>query len=615
MGEQRVERRLAAILAADVAGYSRLMGANEVGTLRALKGLRQEVVDPALTAHGGRIVKLTGDGILIEFPSVVDAVACAVEVQRAMARRNAGTPRDCRIEYRIGINIGDVIIDGGDIYGDGVNVAARLQALAEPGGICLSGTVEEHVRDKLAFAFVDQGEQALKNIARPVRVYALDRGTVPMPSGVEAPLAVPNGTGQRDPGITRPELAGMAAPLSIVVLPFANRSGDPAQDYLADVITDELTTALSRIRGIFVIARSTAFTYKGKPVPAKQIGQDLGVRYVLEGSEQQVGNRVRVNAQLISAETGAHLWADQFDTERADLLTMQDEIVMRLARTLEIEMGVVEAARVARTRPGNQNAQDLALRGQAGVSTSAADSAEQEAAYGLCELALQLDGSNVIALVMMATKYAERAFGRNVDPQADIPQAEDLIARALTVEPDNYGAHTVKSFLRLAQKRHEEALVGAERSLALNPSYILAHLAVCFANFYMGRPEKTIECVDRAIRLSPRDPLRHALYFVKGLAHAMLKEDARAIDWSRRSVAMAPEFPDAQRLLAAELALNGQETEAREMMQRYLSLKGTRVRTIAQFRAFGRTFSDHPAFVAYADRIIEGLRKTGMPEK
>jgi adenylate cyclase len=335
----------------------------------------------------------------------------------------------------------------------------------------------------------------------------------------------------------------------------------------------------------------------------------------VEGSEQQVGNRVRVNAQLVSAETGAHLWADQFDTDRADLLTMQDEIVMRLARTLEIEMGVVEAARVARTRPGNQNAQDLALRGQAGVSTSAAGSAEQEAAYELCERALQLDGSNVVALVAMATKYVERVFGRNVDPQADIPQAEDLIARALALEPHNYGAHTVKSFVRLAQKRHEEALVGAERSLALNPSYILAYLAVCFANFYMGRPEKTIECADRAIRLSPRDPLRFALYFVKGWAYAMLKEDAQAIDWFRRSVATAPEFPEPQRLLAAELALNGQETEAREMLQRYLSLSATRVRTIAQYRALAKTFSDHPTFVAYADRMIEGLRKAGMPEE
>jgi adenylate cyclase len=615
VGEQRVERRLAAILAADVVGYSRLMGANEVATLRALKTLRKELIDPALAAHGGRVVKLTGDGILIEFASVVDAVACAVEVQGAVARRNADTPQEHRIDYRIGINIGDVIVDGEDLYGDGVNLAARLQALAEPGGIWVSGAVQEQVRDKLPFAFADKGQQALKNIARPVRVYALDLDAVPLPSGVEAPLAVPGSTRRRDLGRIRPEVAGTAARLSIVVLPFANRSGDPAQDYLADVITDELTTALSRIRRSFVIARSTAFTYKGKAVDVKQIGEDLGVRYVLEGSEQQVGDRVRVNVQLASAETGAHLWADQFDMDRGDLLTMQDEIVTRLARALAIEIGAVEAARVARTRPGNEGAEDLALRCQAGVSTSTEGSAERAAAFDLCERALQLDGSNVIALVAMATKYAGRLFGRSVDPQADIRQAEDLIARALALEPDNYGAHNIKSVVRLAQKRHEEALVEAERSLALNPSFIPAYMTVCLANYYMGRPEKTIECADRAIRLSPRDPQLYAFYFGKGLAYAMLKEDAQAIDWSRRTVARAPEFPDVQRLLAAELALNGQEPEAREMLQRYLSLKATRIRAIAQYRAVVKTFSDNPAFVAYTDRLIEGLRKAGMPEE
>jgi adenylate cyclase len=330
VGEQRIERRLAAILAADVVGYSRLMGANEVGTLRALKTLRRELIDPAIARHGGRIVKLTGDGILIEFASAVDAVACAVEVQREMARRNAGTPQERRIDYRVGINIGDVIVDGDDIYGDGVNVAARLEALAEPGGIWISGAAQEQVRDKLPFAFVDKGRQKVKNIARPVRIYALDPDAVAALIGVEGSLAEPSATGQRRLGkiwpvagglaaalilaagifwmvfkpAHIPEGAGTAARLSMVVLPFANLSGDPTQDYLADVITDELTSSLSRIRGSFVIARSTAFTYKGKPVDVKQIGQDLGVRYVLEGSAQQGGNRVRVNAQLISAETG-----------------------------------------------------------------------------------------------------------------------------------------------------------------------------------------------------------------------------------------------------------------------------------------------------------------------
>ena len=639
MGEQRVERRLAAILAADMVGYSRLMGANEVGTLRALKLLRKELIDPTIARHRGRIVTLTGDGILIEFASAVDAVACAVAVQRAMARRNAGAPQDRRIEYRIGINIGDVIVDGEDIYGDGVNVAARLEALAEPGGIWISGTVQEHVRDKLPFAFADKGEQAVKNIDRPVRVYALYPSAVAALSGVEAPLAVPASTRRRNVRkiwavagglavafavgtfwtVFKPEhvqeAAGTAARLSIVVLPFANLSGDPMQDYLADVITDELTTGLSRIRDSFVIARSTAFTYKGKAVDVKQIGRDLGVRYVLEGSEQQSGNRVRVSARLISAETGGDLWADQFDTDRSDFLTMQDEIVTRLARKLEIEMGAIEAARVVRTPPGDQDAEDLALRCQAGVDNSTLGSGEQEAANQLCEHALQIDGHNVLALSIAARNYAIRpANGLSVDPQADIRQAEDLVARALAVEPDNYRAHYAKSRILSAQNRHEEALIEAERSLALNPSYIPAYRGLCDANYEMGRPGKTIEIADRAIRLSPRDPLLYSFYYEKGRAYAMLKEDAQAIDWLRRAVAEGPEFPNAQQLLAAELALNGQEAEARERLQRYLALKETPIRTIAQFKAYVKTVSDNAALLAENDRLAEGLRKAGMPE-
>jgi adenylate cyclase len=643
VGEQRVERRLAAILAADVVGYSRLMGANEVGTLRALKALREELVDPALARRGGRIVKLTGDGILIEFASVVDAVACAVEIQRAMARRNADAAQEHRIDYRIGINIGDVIVDGDDLYGDGVNVAARLQALAEPGGIWISGTVQEHVRDKLPFAFADQGEQAVKNIVRPVRVYALDPDAVAALSEGKASLAVPGSTRRDERGMTRRrsrqfratrrlgqegrhrefERRGEAAGhrpdhLSIVVLPFANRSGDPAQDYLGDVITDELTTALSRIRGSFVIARSTAFTYKGKAVDVKRIGQDLGVRYVLEGSAQQSGNRVRVNAQLISAETGAHLWADQFDTDRGDLLTMQDEIVTRLARALELEMGLVEAARVARTRPGNQDAEDLALRCQAGFDNSATGSAEREAAYDLCERALQIDQSNVLALSIAAFKYAIWASnGLSEDPQADIQRAEELAARALALEPNNYRAHVAvaKSEVSIFRGRPDEAVVEAERSLALNPSFMPAYAALCSANTFMGRPEKMLEIADRAIRLSPRDPLLYVFYQAKGVAYAMLKEDAQAIEWLRRVVAMAPQFPNGRLALAIELALNGQEPEARDMLQRYLSLKATLIRTIAQYRAWVKTLSDNPAYVAMAERAVEGLRKAGMSEE
>jgi adenylate cyclase len=462
--EQRVDRRLAAILAADVAGYSRLMGLDEVGTLRAVKALRKELVDPAVAAHHGRVVKLTGDGILIEFASAVDALSCAVAVQRAMAARNADIPEDRRIQYRVGINVGDIIVDGDDIYGDGVNIAARLEGIADAGGICISQEVWKQVKGKVDIAVQDIGEHQLKNISDPVRVYTVSlngnasasfgdgaQGKVPSASSnvvaanyrrgagiagaVAVFIAIVIGAGWFATRSGPPQPFATAPRLSIVVLPFTNLSGDPAQDYLADVITDELTTSLSRIGGAFVIARSTAFTYKGKAVNAKQVGRDLGVRYVLEGSEQNSGNRVRVNAQLIDAETGTHVWAEQFDADRADLLNMQDEIVTRLARALDVQMVAIEAAHVARTRPGNLDAEDLAMRCQAGWNSSTWGSAEYDTAYGLCEHALQIDDRNVLALSVLAIKYAIRlTSGLSSDPQADIRQADELISRALAIE-------------------------------------------------------------------------------------------------------------------------------------------------------------------------------------
>jgi len=377
--KQPVERRLAAILAADVAGYSRLMGADEEGTLERLKTHRHELVDPKIKEHRGRIVKTTGDGMLVEFPSVVDAVRCAVEVQRAMAHRNVEVPEDQRITIRIGVNLGDVIIDGDDIYGDGVNIAARLESLAESGGICISRVVRDQIRDKLPYAFEDKGEQSVKNIARPVRAYAMGaaavastplvaaqaqpeparRSIIPQRAVIAASLfaaiglaivawwAWPNGNSPavsvQAPAAASPQIppavASTPAPrLSIVVLPFANLSNDPDQEYFADGITDDLTTDLSRISDSFVIARNTAFTYKGKAVDAKQIGRDPGVRYVVEGSVRRGGDQILVNVQLIDAESGAHLWAERFETDRRNLVEAQSEITGRLARTLNVEL-------------------------------------------------------------------------------------------------------------------------------------------------------------------------------------------------------------------------------------------------------------------------------------
>jgi adenylate cyclase len=631
---ERVERRLTAILAADVAGYSRLMGADEEGTLAQLKAHRRALVDPKIAEHRGRIVKTTGDGILVEFASVVDTLRCAVEVQRGMAERNAEVPQDKRIEFRIGINVGDIIIDDDDIFGDGVNVAARLEAIADPGGICISGAVYEQVRDKVPFVFIDKGERSLKNIAHPLRVYALGAEEAPASVVVKWPAKRDR---TRSRTMIRYLVAGLAlvvlavglwfasvvvrgfqvsstAPrFSIAVLPFANLSGDPAQDYLADIITEELTTSLSRIRHSFVIARSTAFTYKGKAVDVKQIGRELGVRYVLEGSQQQSTKRVRVSAQLIDAATGAHLWADQFDADRADLLEMQDEIVTRLSRALQVQLVEVDAARVTRTRPEDLDAEDLAMRCEAILVNTQTGSDEEERGYNLCERALQRDEHNVKALVNLSFKFINPVLTvQSQDREADIRRADELVSRALAIDPNAYAAHHTKALVLLTQKRFEEAIVEAERSLALNPSFVNAYSDLCLANSFLGRPQRAVEYADKAMRLSPRDPLLYVFHLHKGFALALLHQNDQAIEWLRRAIAAAPQWPLPQALLAAAFAETGQEAQAREALKRYLSLSGTRARTIAQWK--GQMPSDNPVFLAYAERVAEGLRKAGLPE-
>jgi adenylate cyclase len=421
-------RRLAAILAADVAGYSRLMGADEEGTHERLKAHRRELVDPKIGEHSGRIVKTTGDGMLVEFPSVVDAVRCAAELQRAMVDREAGMPEDRRIRFRIGINLGDVIVEDDDIFGDGVNVAARLEALAEPGGLCISRTVRDHIRDKLPFAFEDLGEQSVKNIARPVRVYALRPEAV---AALPAPTVLPV------PPIPQPAVVPR---LSIVVLPFTNLGNDPEQQYFADGITEDLTTDLSRIADMFVISRNTAFTYKDKRIDTKQIGRELGVRYVLEGSVRRSGNHIRVNAQVIDAETDAHLWAERFDGDMEDLFALQNLVTSRIAVALNLELIGAEA-----TRPtGHPDALDYILRGRAAHYKVPSREIRAEA-IRMFEQALVLDPRSVEAQSMLAMNLTARVLdGMTDSPAADIERAEELARQALVASPRSPLPHMAK---------------------------------------------------------------------------------------------------------------------------------------------------------------------------
>jgi adenylate cyclase len=650
-------RKIAAILVADIVGYSRLAGADEDRTLSRLRGLRSDLIDPAIDAHHGRIVKRTGDGSLIEFRSVVDAMRCAIEVQNGLVERNAGLSPERRIEFRVGIHLGDVVEEtDGDLMGDGVNIAARLESIAVPNGICLSGAAYEQVRDKLQEEFVDLGDKELKNIARPVRVYSLQVGVpaqaklatpaepatpkkrlavTPLAAGIVALVVAIAAGGWYFVGPNRPAAVATiasapvasnaaapaeAAGLSIVVLPFANLSGDPTQDYLADVLTDELTTGLARIGDSLVIARNTAFTYKGKPVDAKAIGKDLGVRYALEGSVQPTGNQVRVNAQLIDAENGTHLWAEQFDTARADLLQMQDEIVTHLARALEVQLTYVEAARLKRTPAANPNAADLALQCTAAIQKAGFIGEEAAAGFRLCERALDADPNNVRALGILSIEFwLPVVVGQSADPGADLRRGEELVSRALVLDPNYAYGHQIKAEILLFQGRLEEAIAENERALALDPAMVEAYENLGFDYLNLGQFDKSLEFYDKAIRLSPHDPALVFWYSGKTAAHFALKQYDQAIAWARRALAINSNHnPFAHGDLIAAFALTGREAEAHDALKRYLALPATSLKTIAAWKAYRAQTTNQrsdPRILESDDRTVEGLRKAGMAEE
>src|SRR5437660_987714 len=468
-------RRLAAILAADVAGYSRLMGADEEGTLERLKALRRELVDPKIAEHRGRIVKTTGDGMLVEFASVVDAVRCAVTVQQVMAERNTGVAADSHIELRIGINVGDVIVEGDDLYGDGVNIAARIEALADPGGVLVSNTVHDHIRDRLPFAFEDLGEQQVKNITRPVRVYRV-RGA-----------ATKNASAALQPALPLPDKP------SIAVLPFANMSGDPEQEYFADGMVEEIITALSRIRWLFVIARNSSFTYKGQAVDVKQVGRELGVRYVLEGSVRKAGGRVRITPQLIDALSGTHIWADRFDGSLEDVFELQDKVASSVAGAIEPALQAVETARSA-SRPTNDlTAYDLYLRAWHNILSY--DKGRIEQALDLLQEATARDPGYGAALALAAYCYQQlQISGWAEDREANRRTAIDLARRAVQVATDDPTALGQAALvLGYFGEDIDAALALIDRALTLNPSSARAWYWSGYLRLYSGHPGLAIE--------------------------------------------------------------------------------------------------------------------------
>ena len=593
-------RKLAAILAVDIAGYSRLMGEDEAGTAKLVRK-RRDAAMPIIRAFDGRLVKTTGDGVLLEFASVVGAVECAILIQKMMAERNAALPETKRILYRIGVNLGDVLIEDDDILGDGVNVATRLEGICERGGVCVSGSAYQQIEGRVFADFADLGEQSLKNIARRVRAYALSPAAV-MEAKVEAPDLTSDSSAS--PVSKRHE----PPRLSLVVLPFANIGGDLEQDYFADGVTNSLTTDLSRIKGAFVIARGTAFTFKGHPIDVRAIGRELGVRYALEGSVERRGDRLRVNVQLLDAQSGGHLWAERFDKPLADLFDMQDEIVARIVNQIGAELIRAEAGRSERTQ--SPDALDLIFQGWA-WSFKAGTLENVMRARAFFERALTLDPNNVTALAWtsMADLAAARKFHSD-DAAARLASAENAAAKALSLAPENAFAHFALGDVFALTNRAGLAVAQCERALALNPNFAFAHALIGFCKALVGRAEETEAHVQRALRLSPRDVEAHTWLLFVGAAKILLGRNEEAVAWLRRSIEANPNDSVAQFHLAAALAHIGRLHEARAAAAAGLVLHPQY--TIARHEA--NPLSDSPVYRAERKLLFEGLRKAGLPE-
>jgi TolB-like protein/class 3 adenylate cyclase/cytochrome c-type biogenesis protein CcmH/NrfG len=646
MSQQRVKRRLEAILFADVVGYARVVGQAEVDTLHRLRDVLWTVVRPQVQAHAGRIVKIKGDGILAEFPSAVEAVAGAVALQQAMAERNAVVAQAERIELRIGVNLGDIVANDNDIHGDVVNIACRIEPLADPGGICVSATVHEHVRGKLAYPFENRGEQALKNIASPVRIYSLGRETIarlPRENSASdgrtrswrwyatalavgllcvAMLWMYLGPSEQTISLqTAPAPLGSAAqpgdprgapPLSIVVLPFTNAGHDADQEYFADGITEDLTTDLSRIPGAFVIAPATAFRYKGKGTDVRQVGRELAVRYALQGSARRIADSVRINAQLVDTSNAAQLWAERFDGEVVQLAKVHDQVTHGIAGALKAALTEAENQRVLRERPNNPDAVDLTMRGWALLNKGASRESTLQARQ-LLEAALRLSPDHLPALnglaQAMLIQWQSTWYARSSEEH--LKELDHVVDRALAVQPDDALASYHRGYvLKRRQKDLNQALAAFERAIALDPNLAVAHNYLGQIKVFLGRSNEAAEHTLKAIQLSPHDPQLALWYYQLALTYIHEQRYDEAVQWARRGLQVNPNVRYTYRVLAAALALSGRVDEAKraaaEMLRRY---PGESISTFLTREPW-----PNAKYRAGQNREITGMRLAGIPE-
>jgi len=589
-------RKLVAILAADVVGYSRLTSVDEDRTLARLRALRSDLIDPTIAVHMGRVIKRTGDGALVEFRSVVDAVRCATEVQNAMVERNAGLPPDRRIEFRIGIHLGDVVEESdGDLMGEGVNIAARLEGVAQPGAICLSEDAYRQVKSRLDLKINDLGEVRLKNIIEPMRVYSLHVG---IPADVK-PASVPQATVAEAPA---PGLALPDRP-SIAVLPFQNMSDDPSQEHLADGVVEDILTALARLRWLFVIARNSSFTYKGRSVDVKQVGRELGVRYVLEGSVRRSGNRVRITGQLIDSATGTHLWADRFDGAIEDIFDLQDQVTSRVLGAIAPKLQQAEIERAAHKPPQNLDAWESFIRGLHLFSQHS--DASTRKAIDMLDHAIELDPDYARAHGLRAVCLAWRVFQGWENRDTAFAAATDSVHRAFASDSDEPWAFIAQAFVSLGKRDDQAAVAALTEAVNASPNFAFAHALLGAVHAFGGRPAQAIECIERGARLSPRDIFAEEYQLFYSFAHFQAGRYAEAAAAAERAIQLRPEHPALYIMAASSYGQAGEIGKSKDMLAQLSNLVPT-IAAAAIAETFPYTRQDD------RDRLVAGLRAGGL---